>query len=133
MTRTRTAVALACVAALVLLALGHWERNRAASRANAEMRGVFDVVGSSLTSRRISGYRLGPPDCLAYEVGPVPYALQLCFDEQGRLVETVDRRAGKPMYASLTWQPSLASLRFRPADVRALIDVARSSPKKSAK
>jgi hypothetical protein len=90
---------------------------------------VLELVGGSLRARRISGYRVGPPDCLAYEVKPLTYALQLCVDAHGRLVETVDRLAGKPVYASLTWQPSLASVRFRPGEVEALIAVLQSPPK----
>lgn len=130
MKRIGAATALGVILALLVVGVGRWERNRAARAANAEMRHVFDLVGTSLTSRKISGYRLGSPDCLAYEVKPVPYALQLCMDAEGRLVETVDRRAGKPVYASLMWQQSLSTLRFRPADIQALIDVARSSPKR---
>lgn len=65
-----------------------------------------------LRSRALDAYRLAPWfDCLAYSARAGPYALELCFDAQGRLVETIDRRGVKPTIASLREQPSLATLR----------------------
>jgi hypothetical protein len=43
--------------------------------------------------------------------------LQLCFDAVGRLVETVDRRGAQPVYASLNYDPSLSTIRFRDSAV----------------
>jgi hypothetical protein len=60
---------------------------------------------------------------MSYRANGNAYALQLCFDRVGRLVETVDRRATVPKYASLTWDPALATTRWPPAKVaRTLAD-----------
>jgi hypothetical protein len=115
---------------LVLISLGRWERNRAARSQNAQMMAVYRAVGSSLSGLEITGYRYGPPNCLAYVVGSTTDALQLCFDNRGRLVETVDRRHGKPRYASLTWQPALATFRLPASAISGVLKRVAAPPKK---
>ena len=130
MRRAVVVAILSLVVAAALVAGGRWERSQAADSQNAKMHSVYEAVGGSLTGRRITGYRYGDPNCLAYEEPPVVFALQLCFDAQGRLVETVDRRYGKPRYASLMWQPSLATFRVPPRRVLALMKQASAPPHK---
>ena len=126
----RAGVAVVALAlCLLLVVVGRWERNRAALAQNTAMRKVLDDAGPSLTARPISGYRREPYACLAYEQKPVTYALQVCFDSDGRLVETVDRRSGVPKYASLSWQPSLATIRYSPARIAALVAQASRPPR----
>lgn len=112
-------VALAVALALLLLAglalAGRWEAQRAAARQNAEMRDVYEAAGGAIDAESLSGYREAELDCLFYEAGPDPYALQLCFDEEGRLVETVDRRGGAVQYVSLV--PADAETRVDPAEL----------------
>lgn len=120
----------AILVAGALVAIGRWERSHAARSQNAAMRQVLEDAGTSLTARPISGYRRDPFACLAYEETPVTFALQLCFDSAGRLVETVDRRSGVPKYASLTWEPSLAKVMYKPARIQALIAQASRLPKR---
>jgi hypothetical protein len=103
------AVGIVALAA-ALVAIGRWEQARSARSEMREMRVVLAAVGD-LTRRRPTGYRIGPPDCLAYATPKNLYGLQICFDRSGRVVETVDRRATRPKYASLVYDPSLSTIR----------------------
>jgi hypothetical protein len=115
--RKHVVVIVGCVIAAALLMLaGRWERAHAARTANAQMHAIM-VAAGPLGALNVTGYRYGPPDCMSYRANGNPYALQLCFDRVGRLVETVDRRATVPKYASLTWDPALATTRWPPAKV----------------
>lgn len=104
-------VAGAIVLAVFVVLAGRWEERRAIRSQNAEMARVLAAVGPLKTAVP-TGYRIAMPFCLAYTDGVVPYAYQLCWDGKGRLVETVDRRRGKPKYSSLTWAPADASSRI---------------------
>jgi hypothetical protein len=111
----RRIVIAACavlVAAAVLVAVGRWEQRHAARKETAGMRTVLAAIGNRIDSPALSGFRVGPPDCLAYHDAEMLLALQLCFDRQGRLVEAVDRRPQDPKYYSLEYKPSLATIRF---------------------
>lgn len=101
---------LAAVLAVLLVAVGRWEERRSARIEMQQMQVVLNAVGD-LTRRRPSGYRIGPPNCLAYATPGNLYGLQICFDDAGRVVETVDRRPTQPKYASLAYDPSLSTLR----------------------
>jgi hypothetical protein len=96
--------------AIALVLVGRWEEARSARNEVREMRLVLNAVGD-LTRRRPTGYRIGPPDCLSYATPENLYALQICFDRSGRVVETVDRRPAQPKYASLAYDPALSTIR----------------------
>lgn len=98
------------VLAVALVAVGRWEESRSARDEMRKMRVVLSAVGD-LTRRRPTGYRVGPPDCLAYATPKNLYGLQICFDRSGRVIETVDRRPTQPKYASLAYAPSLSTIR----------------------
>ena len=51
-------------------------------------------------------------------------ALQLCFDSQGRLIQSVDRRPDQPRYSSLEYEPSLSTIRFPRARIDRLLQLA---------
>ena len=109
----RRAVVLAAaviVVAAVIVALGRWEDARSAREQNAEMRAVLAKVGP-LYATLPTGYRLGPPDCLSYALPSNVLGLEVCFDAAGRVVETADRSGAQPKYASLVYEPSLATNR----------------------
>lgn len=74
------------------------------------MQAVLIAIGD-LRHRRPTGYRLGPPNCLAYASRRNLFGLQVCFDAEGRVIETVDRRPAQPKYASLAYDPSLSKIR----------------------
>jgi hypothetical protein len=104
-------VALALLGVAVLV--GRWEMRRHAADENTRMAVVYRAATArGLRSGSLDAYRLAPAfDCLVYSAPAGPYALELCFDPQGRLVETIDRRGARPSIASLREQPSLATLR----------------------
>ncbi len=118
-----TAVAIVAAAA-VLVGVGRWEQHRAARTEMTGMRSVLAAIGGDIDSKRLSGYRYGPPNCLAYHDGTMLLALQLCFDSEGRLIQSVDRRPDQPRYSSLEYEPSLSTIRFPPAQIDRLLQLA---------
>jgi hypothetical protein len=95
-----------------LVALGRWERSHNAARQNAGMREVERLVGP-LDSPSLSGYRvMSGFDCLVYRRGRNAFALELCANASGRLVEAIDRRKVERRIFSLRTQPSLATNRI---------------------
>lgn len=125
MTRRSWAIGLAALAALaILVAVGRWEERRAARNEIAGMQTVLAAVGGDPLSRSLTGYRFGPPDCLAYHDRVIALALQLCFDSEGRLIEAVDRRPVQPRYYSLEYKPSLSTIRFPRREIDELLRIA---------
>jgi hypothetical protein len=107
-------VALAVLAGFAIL--GRWERTRNARIQNEQMAAVFmRATSDGLASHRLDRYRLGwTIDCLTYVPRREPTALgglELCFDREGRLVETIDRLSGTPHFASLQEAPGLSTIR----------------------
>lgn len=100
--------------ALVLAAfvpLGRWEGNRRAEAVTQRMAETRALIGP-LDSPSLSGYRALPGfDCLVYRRGDNPFALELCVDDQGRVVETIDRRRADRGIDSLRDDPDAAKLR----------------------
>ncbi len=113
--RGRIALLLAALVlvALALVLLGRWEDDRAVRREVREMRRVLDLVGPTLIARTPSAYR--PAEtfaCLDYRTSKEqPYGLELCFDSEGRLVETIDRRGSGIRVGSLREQPEASTIR----------------------
>jgi hypothetical protein len=128
MTRRMWAIGLAVIAAVaVLLAVGRWEQRRAAKTELTGMRTVVAAIGGDIVTPSLSGYRFGPPDCLAYHDRVMLLALQLCFDSQGRLIEAVDRRPNQPRYYSLEYKPSLSTIRFPRTKIDQLLQIAAAA------
>lgn len=72
-----------------------------------------------LDSPTLSGYRiLLDFECLVYRRGDNPYALELCIDPEGRVIETIDRRRFDRRVAGLRDDPAASALRVD----RALVD-----------
>jgi hypothetical protein len=119
----RRAVAAAGVvaAAAVLIAAGRWEGSQEAHR---EMRG-FHVVQrliGPLDSPSLSGFRVLPSfDCLTYRRGANVFALELCVDRAGRVVEAIDRRSYERRIWSLRFDPSASTDRVDRATVDRLL------------
>lgn len=121
-------LAVLLVSLAALAAIGRWERSRNAKRENDEMAAVYRrATSGGLISRRLNGYRLDQTfDCLVYAPRADPAAatgLELCFDAEGRLIETIDRSSGAPHFATLREEPGLATLRV---SVSTLIGALRS-------
>jgi hypothetical protein len=95
--------ALVAVALLVFVAIGRWERSNRADEQNRKMRALVAEIGP-LDSSSLSAFRYLPSsnfDCLLYRRGRNPFALELCADRDGRVIETIDRRGEDPEIASL--------------------------------
>ncbi len=109
-------LAAALVVAALLVGLGRLERSRHAEEQNdgiARVRATVGPLGSSL-----SGFRfLARFQCLVYSRGENRFALELCVDRSGRIVEAIDRRSGDTEYWSLREDPELADVRVDRAEV----------------
>ena len=101
--RLSLAAAAVAVAAAGLVAVGRWEGRREAAREMRGFRVVQRLVGP-LDSTSLSGFRVFPTfDCLTYRRGANEFALELCVDHAGNVVEAIDRR---------TYDRRIWSLRF---------------------
>jgi hypothetical protein len=120
MIRPFRAVVLAAAAIVALIALGRWEQRRQVHDQIAGMRAVIAAIGP-LDQVGATGYRFGPPDCLAYPIATNILGLQICFDRKGHVVETVDRRGSQPVYASLAYDPALSTLTGAPDRIAYLL------------
>jgi hypothetical protein len=120
--RRLAVVALAGVAVLIaLVPLGRWEHRRELRDTIRGMERVRAAVGT-LDSKSLFGYRVLPIfDCLVYRRGPNPYALELCADGTGRVVEAIDRRGRTPRFYSLRAEPSASTVRVSAAEVKRLL------------
>jgi hypothetical protein len=118
----RAAAAIAVVAAAVaLVVIGRWERSRHVSNELGGLRAVLAEVGP-LDSPTLDSYRVSlvPFDCLLYRRGSNRYALELCIDEDGRLVEAFDRRQGFHVW-SLREEPTASTIRVDRQEVERLL------------
>src|SRR5207302_5844593 len=101
----------------VLVGVGRWERSRNAHDQIRGMERVRALVGQ-LDARSLSGYRIQPAfDCLTYRRGANPFALELCFDRTGRLVEAIDRRTETRRISSLRSDPSASTVHVPRAEI----------------
>ena len=129
----RRLVALVAVAAAILLltllvVVGRHER---AVHARAENRGIARIRGlvGPLDSPSLDAFRLLPQfSCLLYERDGNRFALELCVDAQGRVVEAIDRRGRTPRIASLREDPSHATVVVDRAEVDRLLRKLGASP-----
>jgi hypothetical protein len=115
---------LVLVGLLVLVGIGRWERSHRAGEQNREMRAVVAEIGP-LDSPSLSAFRYLPTsdfDCLLYERGGNPFALELCADREGRVIETIDRRGGgDPEIASLRDDHTRSTVRIDRAEFDRLL------------
>jgi hypothetical protein len=115
--KPRLLVALALVAVVGggLIALGRWEGDRHASQEMRGMRRVLAAIGP-LDNPSLSMYRVHVGfgfDCLLYRRGRNRFALEVCFDNPGRVIETIDRRgSGDPQISSLREDPGASKIRI---------------------
>jgi hypothetical protein len=119
--RAAAGAVLAVCALAVLVGVGRWERARSNRAEIAGMERVARLVGP-LDQPQLSGYRIQPGfDCLVYRRGVNPFALELCVDAQGRLVEAIDRRTTTRHIYSLRYEPGASTVRVSPTEVAALL------------
>jgi hypothetical protein len=80
------------VALVALVPLGRWEHDRASDEQSAGLERAWASVGGRIDAPALSAYRITVfANCLLYERDGNPYALELCFDARGRLVEAIER------------------------------------------
>ena len=117
-----TRLVLAGVAVLaVLVLLGNWERGRRADEEADGMRRVLATVGA-LDSPTLRGFRiLANFQCLVSERGRNDFALEVCVDDDGRVVEAIDRRDGTPEIWSVRDDPTRSDVRVDRAEVDRLL------------
>jgi O-antigen ligase/polysaccharide polymerase Wzy-like membrane protein len=111
-------VVFAGIAAVGVLERGHRGRDQSAA-----MRAVVAEIGP-LDAPELDSYRYfsAAVQCLLYRRGGDPFALELCVDAEGRVVETIDRRtAPKPRIHSLRDDPTRSSVRVDRAEVTRLL------------
>ena len=113
--RIAVLLVLALVAAGGLVAVGRWEKGR---HADDELRGMRKVIAAigPLDQPSLSMYRVNVGfgfDCLLYRRGASRFALELCFDKGGHVIETIDRRgSGDPTISSLREDPGSSTIRI---------------------
>jgi hypothetical protein len=119
--RAGVLVAVAIVLLGLLVVVGRWEGRRHADKENASILRIREAVGR-LDRPRPTGFRiLNPFTCLTYRRGANKYALELCIDGVGRVVEAIDRRSGTPRIASLREDPGAATVRVDRREVDRLL------------
>jgi len=115
--------AAAVVALLALIPLGRWEARRHAQNEIRGIRSVLAAIGP-LDQPSLDAYRIGVGpglDCLLYKRAANPFALEICFDGAGRVVEGYDRRGGSPRIWSLREDPSASTVQIDGARALALV------------
>ena len=123
--RVRVAVGVVVGLALLggLVAVGRWEARRHAHDENARIARIRALVGP-LDRPKPDAFRVNVGtgfDCLLWKRRGFPYALELCFTADGRVVEAIDRRAGGPHIASLREDPGRATTQIDPSLARRLL------------
>lgn len=122
-----TAVAAAfLVAATALVIVGRWEAQRQTASQVRGLERVRTAVGR-IDSPLLSAVRSSPGyDCLNYRRGARKFALELCVDTTGKLLDASDRRGETPRVYSLRLDPSANSPVLPPEELRrALAQAAR--------
>lgn len=102
--------AAALLAVVAFVAVGRWERQHRADVQFAGMRAVRREIGP-LDSPDLRGFRIFVNfHCLVYKRGRNDFALELCVDRDGRVVEAIDRRDGTAEVWSLRDDPTQSEL-----------------------
>jgi hypothetical protein len=119
--RVAVIVGVVALVAVLLVAIGRWERER---RADEEVRGMERVLVAigPLDNPTLASFRFQTEfQCLGYRRGKNPVALEACFDADGRVVEAFDRRQGEAEIWSLREDPTSSTLRRDRAEVDRLL------------
>jgi hypothetical protein len=121
--RKRPLIAIGVVVlALLLVVIGRHERSHEQAATSAGIARVRAAIGPSLSKPGPDDYVLEPGrSCLLYGVGDRTYALELCFDPSGRIVEAVDRRGTTSKFYSLVEEPGAARLHANPKLIDSLL------------
>ena len=100
------------IAALAIVAVGRAERTRHADTENDGIERVYAAVGA-LEGPTLAGFRFATEfQCLIYRRGSRTFALELCVDWDGRVIEAIDRRGDETEIWSLREDPERARVRI---------------------
>jgi hypothetical protein len=133
---TRRAVSVGLAIALVvgggLVVIGRQERSNEQAYMLDGIADVRAAVGPRLARPGPNNYRLEPGlSCLLYAANGRSYALELCDDAAGRIVQAVDRRGKFASFYSVAVDPQVARIRVDPALFPSLIEkVRREHPRR---
>jgi hypothetical protein len=106
--RASAIVALVLVGAALVL-VGRWEAQR---QTDAQVRGLERIRAAvgRVDSPLLSTVRSSPGyDCLNYRRGAERFALELCVNAEGKVLDASDRRGETPLVYSLRLDPSAGS------------------------
>ena len=110
--RLAAVLAVVLLAALAIVAVGRAERTRHANRENDGIERVHAAVGD-LDGSTLAGFRFATEfQCLIHRRGSRTFALELCVDWEGRVIEAIDRRGDQTEIWSLREDPGRARVRF---------------------
>jgi hypothetical protein len=125
----RRALAVLAAAVVVVLALAPLGRHERAAANAHQQRGLRETYGRT-RGLEPSAYRLTSfADCLLYPVHADPYALELCFDPHGRLLEAIDRRIRSRTHVwTVRYRPALSPVRRDAAALFRELKAARAFP-----
>jgi hypothetical protein len=108
-------VGVAVIGAFLLVALGRHERGHEQAAMLNGIARVRAAIGPSLSHPSPKDYLYSPGrTCLLWGVGNRSYALELCIDGKGRVVESVDRRGTAPKFYSIVEEPGAARMTISP-------------------
>jgi hypothetical protein len=118
--------ALIAVVLVALIPIGRWEDRRHVDDELDGIRGVLQEIGP-YDQPQLDAYRkmvwFSPAlDCLIYRRGTNPYALEFCFDDQGRVVEGYDRRGSSPRIWSIREEAEKSTIHVDRPRLEALIE-----------
>lgn len=122
---------LAAVALVAVIVVGRVESAWATRGQNRGFARLLAVAGAHW-STTASAYRLTPAfDCLLYRAGLDPYAVELCFDASGHIVEAIDRRGSSPKFWTLRFEPGASTVAVDPATLLKAFVAAGAAPKRA--
>ena len=120
----RRLLLLLAVSAAVVVAIpvGRRERSHEDAVQLARIAAVRQEVGAAIDQPSLRAYRADPGFlCLFYARGERYFALEVCYDPIGRLVETVDRRGPIAVYGSVAYRPEIAPVRVSTAEITRIL------------
>lgn len=115
---TKRAAAAVVLVAVALMLVGRWEAQR---QTDAQVRGLERVRAAvgAIDSPLLSAIRSSPGyECLNYRRGAQRFALELCVDAAGKVLDASDRRGDTPLVYSLRLDPSAESPVLPPRELR---------------
>jgi hypothetical protein len=114
--------AVIVIVMILFVPVGRWQAHRALVADRHQIEQIAALAGP-LDGPRLSAYRVATYDCLLYTVGKDPFAIELCFDSYGHLVEAIDRRhyGFAAQIGSVQYAPSAAPVTVPPPRLLKLI------------